>query len=91
VIREVGLTGSVAPIVTDADELFVNLDGSTLETARGKWRVEVCGIHSHDGANWVQLCLRSDTTYGLTVTVDHLSAAQVRCAVSNWLSSTALS
>jgi hypothetical protein len=87
VIREVGLTRSVATTVTDADELFVNLDGSVVDTPAGKWSVEVCGIHSYDERNWVQLCLRSDTSYGLTVSVDQLSAAQVRSAVSRWLSS----
>ena len=86
-IREVGLTRSVATTVTDADELFVNLDGSVVETPTGSWSVEVCGIHSYDERNWVQLCLRSDTSYGLTVSVDQLSAAHVRSAVSRWLSS----
>jgi len=90
VTREVGLIRPVAPAVTDADELFVNLDGTELETPRGTWRVEICGIHSDNARNWVQLCLRSETSYGLTVRVDHLSAAQVRSAVSNWLSSAAL-
>jgi hypothetical protein len=90
VIREAGLIRSVATTVTDADELFVNLDGSEVETARGTWRVEVCGIHSEDADNWVQLSLHSDTTYGLTVHVDHLSATQVRSAVSSFLSSAAL-
>lgn len=89
--REVGLIRPVAPAVTDADELFVNLDGTELETPRGTWRLEVCGIHSDHDWNWVQLFLRSDTSFGLTVRVDHLSAAQVRSAVSNWLSSAALS
>jgi hypothetical protein len=87
VIREVSLIRSVVPAVTDADELFVNLDGSVVETPNGQWSVEVCGIHSHAARNWVQLCLRSDTSYGLTVSVDQLSAAQVRSAVSRWLSS----
>jgi len=90
VIREVGLTRRVATSVTDADELFVNLDGTELESARGTWRVEICGIHSDHSSNWVQLCLHADTSYGLTVRVDHLSAAQVRSAVTNWLSSAAL-
>lgn len=87
VIREVSLTPSIAPTVTDADELFVNLDGSVFETPNGRWSVEVCGIHSYDARNWVQLCLRSDTSYGLTVRVEQLSASQVRSAVSRWLSS----
>jgi hypothetical protein len=87
VIREVGLTRDVATTVTDADELFVNLDGSVFETPHGKWSVEICGIHSHNARNWVQLCLRSEKSYGLTVSVDQLSAAQVRSAVSRWLSS----
>jgi len=90
VIREVGLTRRVATSVTDADELFVNLDGTELKSARGTWRVEICGIHSDHSSNWVQLCLHADTSYGLTVRVDHLSAAQVRSAVTNWLSSAAL-
>ena len=87
VIREVGLTRSNATSVTDADELFVNLDGSVVDSPNGKWSLEVCGIHSHDDRNWVQLRLRSDTSFGLTVSVNHLSAAQVRSAVSRWLSS----
>jgi hypothetical protein len=87
VIREIGLTRSVATGVTDADELFVNLDGSIVETPNGKWSIEVCGIHSQADRNWVQLCLRSDTSLGLTVSVEHLSAVQVRSAVSRWLSS----
>jgi hypothetical protein len=87
VIREVSLTRAAATTVTDADELFVNLDGSVFETPQGRWSVEVCGIHSDDDGNWVQLCLRSDTSYGLTVSVDQLSAVQVRSAVSRWLSS----
>jgi hypothetical protein len=87
VIREVSLTRTTATTVTDADELFVNLDGSVFETPSGRWSVEICGIHSYDARNWVQLCLRSDRSYGLTVSVDDLSAAQVRSAVSRWLSS----
>jgi len=87
VIREVGLTRSVATTVTDADELFVNLDGSIVDTPNGKWSVEVCGIHSQHDRNWIQLCLHADTSFGLTVSVDHLSAAHVRSAVSRWLSS----
>jgi hypothetical protein len=87
VIREVSLTSTTATSVSDADELFVNLDGSMVETPNGRWSVEICGIHSSDARSWVQLCLRSDTSYGLTVTVDQLSAAQVRSAVSRWLSS----
>jgi len=90
VIREVGISRSVATTVTDADELFVNLDGTELETPRGSWRVEVCGIHSDSTDNWIQLCLHSDTSYGLTVHVDHLSATQVRSAISSFLSSAAL-
>jgi hypothetical protein len=87
VIREVSLTRTTATTVTDADELFVNLDGSVFETPSGRWSVEICGIHSYDARNWVQLCLRSDRSYGLTVSVEDLSAAQVRSAVSRWLSS----
>jgi len=87
VIREVSLTRTAATTVTDADELFVNLDGAVFDTPTGRWSVEVCGIHSYDDHNWVQLCLRSDMSYGLTVSVDQLSAAQVRSAVSRWLSS----
>jgi hypothetical protein len=87
VIREVGFTSTTASTVTDADELFVNLDGSVFDTPNGRWSVEICGIHSCDARNWVQLCLRSDASYGLTVSVDQLSAAHVRSAVSRWLSS----
>ena len=86
-IREVSLTHATATTVPDADELFVNLDGSVLDTPTGRWCVEICGIHSYDARNWVQLCLRSDRSYGVTVSVDDLSAAQVRSAVSRWLSS----
>ena len=86
-IREVSLTRATATTVTDADELFVNLDGSVFETPTGRWSLEICGIHSYDARNWVQLCLRSERSYGLTVSVDDLSAAQVRSAVSRWLSS----
>jgi len=89
VIREVGVSRAAAATVTNADELFVNLDGSVIETTNGKWCIEVCGIHSHDEGNWVQLCLRSDESYGLTVSVDRLSATQIRSVVSDWLSSAA--
>lgn len=90
VIREADLTRAVAPAVTDADELFVNLDGSTVETSNGKWRVEVCGIHTGNPRSWVQLFLHADQSYGLTVGVDRLCVSQVRSAVSNWLTSAAL-
>ena len=71
--------------ITAADQLFACLDHSVIKTASHDWCLEVCGIHTHDTGNWVQVHLQSDCCHGVTVNVDQLSAQQVRSALTNWL------
>lgn len=74
-----------ASVVTAADELFVNLDGSVVRSSGRQWRVEVCGIHSYGSQNWVQLNLCGHDNYGLTLCADRLEASRILGLLRAWL------
>jgi hypothetical protein len=76
--------------VTRADELFVNLDRSNVDTQDGSWRIEVCGIHTHGSRSWIQLNLWAEACYGLTLRIDNLDAPRVREMLGEWLSSASM-
>ncbi len=78
-------TSAIDAVVTPADELFVNLDGSILKVGGSSWRVEVCGIHTTDQQSWVQVHLVGADEYGVTVATSDLSARTVRGLLLDWL------
>ena len=71
--------------VTPADELFLNLDGTLVNSSLQSWRIEVCGIHSDESRNWVQLNLCGRDSYGVTLCADHLDPAPIRRMLADWL------
>jgi hypothetical protein len=82
------IKGSSAPpggAITPADELFLNLDGTIVNDSLQSWRIEVCGIHSHDSRNWVQLKLCGIDSFGVTLFADCLEACPIRRILAAWL------
>lgn len=71
--------------VSSADELFFNLDGQILVVDDNRWKVEVCGIHSTDTQNWVQLNLSGPLHARLTVRTAALDRSSVMQPVISWI------
>jgi hypothetical protein len=76
---------SVSSVLTDGDELFFQLDGTSVDVNGETWQIEVCGVHSADSHHWIQLSVCGNVTYGLTLKADDLDPQGIRQRVAAWL------
>jgi hypothetical protein len=77
-------------VVTPGDELFFNLDRTTLDVGGESWNVEVCGVHSDGLDYWIQANLHGFVTYSVTFRTHELDVADIRKTLAEWLPSAPL-
>ena len=68
------------------ERLFDGLDGHTISSAGGTWRVRVYSICEEPGAWWLQLALEGKPEYTITIRTPLLETApDTLCRLSRWL------
>jgi hypothetical protein len=69
------------------EDLFVALDGRTVSVGRDRWRVEVFSVvDDEDGSRWVQLAIKGEPDYALTLRLFRSTAAERAIgAIIRWL------
>jgi hypothetical protein len=78
---------AVAPTtpISRADELFVALDGQSLEVCDGFWELRVMGIHEDRNRYWAQLNIEGPRSYDATFCIDGSSPEPLLECVKEWL------
>jgi hypothetical protein len=82
-------SGKAPKLRADADAVFAAIDGQRIGTRRVRGRVDIFGIHHHDGRWWVQFHVSGDRAYMATVCLnDHqlpnvLGAIELMCEVQD--------
>jgi hypothetical protein len=73
-------------MVAARERLFEGLDGHTISTNGGTWRVRVYSICEEPGAWWLQLGLEGDPGYTVTLrTLLYETAPDTLGRLSRWL------
>jgi hypothetical protein len=69
------------------EDLFVALDGRIVSVGRDRWRVEVFSVvDDDDGSRWVQLAIKGEPDYALTLRLFRSTAAEPAIgAIIRWL------
>ena len=88
-VGPVGGTFRYRQMMAARERLFEGLDGHTITTADGTWRVRVYSICEEPGAWWLQLALEGDPEYtGTLRTRLYETAPETLDRLSRWLSRT---
>jgi hypothetical protein len=69
-----------------AERTFAELDGGLLSRFAHRWRIMVYSVTDHDGWRWIQLALKGQPEYTLTVkTAASAPTAAILQALSSWV------